>query len=269
MIPYYQGSHYVSGIVQMMEKNAEQLLPDRMELIIVNDSPEETVSVPEVAAFAFRVFVNQVNSGIHASRVNGLKAAEGEFILFLDQDDRIADHCLKSQIHAIGAADLVIANGYDGEAGGGRHLIFSDEKKQNCAGDLNCQYYYNNLIRSPGQVLIRRASIPDYWMEHIMKANGSDDVFLWLLMLCKGCRATVNREVLYEHIYTGSNTSGNDEGMLRSQIEVTALLKGIASTRGLRAFRRRAEYYTTAGTAHRLKYPDVGLLRGLYAWRHF
>ncbi len=269
VVPYYHGVCYVPGILQMMEKNAKLLFPDSMELIIVNDSPEETVTVPEMSTFSLRVLVNEVNSGIHASRVNGLRTAKGEYVLFLDQDDVITDHCLKSQIHAIGDADLVIANGYDGEADGGRHLIFSDEKKQACAGDLNCQYYYNNLIRSPGQVLIRRNSIPQYWMEHIMKSNGSDDVFLWLLMLCKGCRAAMNLEVLYEHVYTGSNTSGNDAGMLQSQIEVTELLKGIASSSGLHAFRRRAEYYTTTGTAHRLKYLDVGFLRGLYAWRHF
>ena len=126
---------------------------------------------------------------------------------------------------------------------------------------MKCQYYYNNLIRSPGQVLIRKSSIPAYWSEQIMKNNGSDDAFLWILMLCSGARAAVNEELVYEHVYTGENTSGNNEAMLRSQMEVAEKLKGIASPIGMWAFCRRAKYYCTGGRAHRLRYPDVGLLR--------
>ena len=155
----------------------------------------------------------------------------------------------------------MIGNGYDGEPDGGKHVFYSNASEQAAAGNLKCQYYYNNLIRSPGQVLIRRASIPVYWSEQIMKNNGSDDAFLWILMLCKGARAAYNEELVYEHVYTGENTSGNNEAMLRSQMEVAEKLKGIASPLGMWAFSRRAKYYCTGGTAHKLRYLDVGLLR--------
>ena len=94
-----------------------------------------------------------------------------------------------------------------------------------------------------------------------MKNNGSDDAFLWILMLCKGARAAYNEELVYEHVYTGENTSSNNEAMLRSQMEVAEKLKGIASPLGMWAFSRRAKYYCTGGTAHKLRYLDVGLLR--------
>ena len=80
--------------------------------------------------------------------------------------------------------EWALSNGYDDEPGGGRHLIFADRRQQLCATDLDCHYYYNNLIRSPGQVLIRKSSIPEYWSEHTLIHNGSDDAFLWILMLC-------------------------------------------------------------------------------------
>ena len=144
---------------------------------------------------------------------------------------------------------------------GGKHLFYSSASTQAAAGNLNCQYYYNNLIRSPGQVLIRKSSIPADWSEQIMKNNGSDDAFLWILMLCSGAKAAINEELVYEHVYTGENTSSNNEAMLRSQMEVAEKLKGIASPIGMWAFCRRAKYYCTGGSAHRLRYPDVGLLR--------
>ena len=269
IIPYYQGQRYLPDLLAMMERNAGILQNEtgkETEVLLVNDSPWEKPATDQIlqgaeTSYRLRVLTNPENSGIHATRVNGLKAAEGEFVQFLDQDDRISDRCLLSQYRAIGNVDFVIGNGFDGEADGGKHVFYSNASEQAAAGNLKCQYYYNNLIRSPGQVLIRRASIPVYWSEQIMKNNGSDDAFLWILMLCKGARAAYNEELVYEHVYTGENTSSNNEAMLRSQMEVAEKLKGIASPLGMWAFSRRAKYYCTGGTAHKLRYLDVGLLR--------
>ena len=274
IIPWYQGQRYLSGLLSMMERNAEILRDEagkEMEVLLVNDSPWENLETElkklaeGAAAYRLKVITNPQNSGIHATRVNGLNAAEGEFIQFLDQDDRITDRCLLSQYSSIGDADFVIGNGYDGERDGGRHLIFANSIAQAAAGDLKCQYYYNNLIRSPGQVLIRKSSIPAYWSEQIMENNGSDDAFLWILMLCSGARAAINEEVVYEHVYTGENSSSNNEAMLQSQMEVAEKLKGIASPIGMWAFCRRAKYYCTSDAVHKLRYPDVGLLRAIYS----
>ena len=272
VIPWYQGQRYLSGLLSMMERNAEILRYEagkEMEVLLVNDSPWENLETElrllekPVVPFPLKVLTNPQNSGIHATRVNGLNAAQGEFIQFLDQDDRITDRCLLSQYRSIGDADFVIGNGYDGEQDGGRHLIFANSIAQAAAGDLKCQYYYNNLIRSPGQVLIRRSSIPVYWSEQIMENNGSDDAFLWILMLCNGAKAAINEELVYEHVYTGENSSSNNMVMLQSQMEVAEKLKGIASPIGMWAFCRRAKYYCTSDAAHKLRYPDVGLLRAI------
>ena len=272
IIPYYQGERYLPDLLSMMERNAKILRAEagrEMEVLLVNDSPWEKLEGGRILqesteiSFHLRVLTNPENSGIHATRVNGLKAAEGEFVLFLDQDDRISDRCLLSQYNSIDDADFVIGNGYDEEPDGGKHLFYSNASVQAAAGNLKCQYYYNNLIRSPGQVLIRKSSIPAYWSEQIMKNNGSDDAFLWILMLCSGASVRINEELVYEHVYTGENTSSNNEAMLRSQMEVAEKLKGIASPIGMWAFSRRAKYYCTSDMAHRLRYPDVGLLRAV------
>ena len=270
IIPYYHGSRYLPGLLKMMQLNAESLQKELgfdLEVLLVNDSPEEAIEAEE-CNFTLRILTNPRNSGIHASRSNGLKQAEGEYILFLDQDDRISGNCLVSQMTHIGDADFVIGNGYDDEPGGGRHLIFADRKQQICATDLNCHYYYNNLIRSPGQVLICKSSIPEYWSEHTLCNNGSDDAFLWILMLSRGARGVINENVVFEHVHTGQNTSGDNSVMLNSQREVSVKLKGIASPIGMWAFLRRAEYYCLPGKFQKLRYLDVGLLRKFYAARH-
>ena len=271
VIPYYHGARYLDDLLTMMHCNAELLREKRgesAELVFVNDSPEETLQIPEQKLFQVKILTNSSNQGIHASRVDGLREAEGEYILFLDQDDRITDTCLNSQLEHIGEADFVIGNGMELLQDGSRKVIFSSREKQLCAADVKCHYFYNNLIRSPGQVLFRKTATPPYWTDHIMKNNGSDDAFLWILMLCSGKRAAINEETVYEHVYTGENTSASDEGMLRSQREAAALLKGRADPFGMWAFRRRAEYYCLNGSGHSIRYADVGILRFLYAKRH-
>lgn len=272
VIPYYHGRKYLSDLLEILRRNAETLRNSggsTLEAIFVNDSPDETLMIDNEEAFFLRIIDNPQNSGIHASRVNGLKNAAGNYVLFLDQDDRITDDCLASQLRHIGDADFVIGNGYDGEPSGGKHLIYSKPEIQKAAADLNAHYFFNNLIRSPGQVLIRRNSIPEYWTEAIMKNNGSDDAFLWILMLSNGAKAVLNPDVVYEHVYTGENSSSNDAAMLKSQLEAAEKLKGIASEKGMRAFTRRAEYYCTSGPMHKLSYLDVGIRRSQYSERHF
>ena len=271
IIPYYRGGRFLPGLFEMLNANEDQLRKRQgagIEVLLVNDSPDEEIITDGEFSFPLKILTNPQNSGIHASRVNGLKEAEGTNILFLDQDDRITDDCLSSQLSHIGGADFVVGNGYDEEPGGGRHLIFANRKQQICATDLNCHYYYNNLIRSPGQVLIRKSSIPAYWSEHKLCNNGSDDAFLWILMLCDGCRGEINEDTVFVHVFTGQNSSSNNEAMLKSQREVSDNMKGIASPLGMWAFRRRAQYYCLPGPLQKLRYPDVGLLRKFYARRH-
>ena len=270
IIPYYHGNRFLPGLLEMMRSNAENLRNETgsgLEVLIINDSPDETIEIDE-QPYSLKILTNPKNSGIHATRANGLKTAEGEYILFLDQDDRITNNCLVSQLRHIGKHDFVVGNGYDDEPGGGQHLIFSGRKQQLCSTDLKCHYYYNNLIRSPGQVLIRKASIPAYWSEQILNNNGSDDAFLWILMLCEGAKGTINEDVVFEHVFTGQNTSGDNSGMLNSQREVAEKLNGIASPLGMRAFLRRAEYYCQPGKFQKYRYWDVGLRRKVYSARH-
>ncbi len=80
-------------------------------------------------------------------------------------------------------------------------------------------------IVSLGQVLIKRTSIPEIWKQNIIKHNGADDYFLWLLMAGEGKRFSLNQEVLFEHVVTGMNTSGDTNEMMDSECEMIEVLK--------------------------------------------
>lgn len=57
--------------------------------------------------------IHQVNEGVSVARNKGLDAATGEFILFVDPDDWIADNALEILMREVEDADLVMFNNFE------------------------------------------------------------------------------------------------------------------------------------------------------------
>ena len=116
IIPIYKGQQFIPYWIRKIEKNAVHLnsLHLRCELILVNDSPEEEIRAEDLqtCGLSLKVLNSKENRGIHGARIYGLEHAEGEWIVFLDQDDWITDDYLLKQKLCIKDADVVICNGY-------------------------------------------------------------------------------------------------------------------------------------------------------------
>lgn len=113
IVPIYKGNCYVMNIIKMVEENVVTIKRTEehitVELLFINDSPDSPILIEGLNdhnSFDIRVINNAKNIGIHGSRVHGLREAKGEYILFLDQDDRIKDDCIISQLKCIGKADI-------------------------------------------------------------------------------------------------------------------------------------------------------------------
>jgi len=222
IVPIYMGKQYIDRIIQMVEENskkAREIQECLIELIFVNDFPIEQLEIQESKEISIKLIINSKNQGIHASRVNGLKASNGEFVLFLDQDDIIDSRYIKKQLAGIGNADAIVCNARQNDT----MMYFNEESYCNVT-NLR-KYFVRNQIVSPGQVLIRKAAIPNVWKDSILAHNGSDDYFLWILMLAANRKFAVNKEVLFEHVITGNNTSCNTEGMNKSILDVCYYLE--------------------------------------------
>ena len=221
IVPIYHGEKFISSIIDMVEKNIENLIDDssKFELIFINDDP--ATALPDYTSDLLNVCVvnTDINRGIHGARVYGLQHSTGDYVLFLDQDDIIFDNFFQSQLSQIGNADAVVCQA--------RH-----ENKQFYNNDLpferviSKEYMLNNgnSIVSPGQVLIKRSAISNIWMENIQAVNGADDFLLWMSMLGEGKRFALNHEILFEHTVDGSNTSWNTTKMLASEHEAISIL---------------------------------------------
>ena len=229
IVPLYKGKKYISNILKQINNNYEkvkQIL--EIEVIFVNDYPEEKIILNEYYGkmnnnIKLLFIENQYNMGIHESRINGLLKSSGNIIYFFDQDDYISGNYFESQYAVLQNNDVVVCNGF--QKGKTRNdLIYTSNYHINKVKKLNTYKMWNEIV-SPGQCLIKRQCIPNYWIENIVKNNGSDDFFLWVLLLTNNCKFVINYEKLYTHILTEYNFSNNFDKMINSNKEVCEYLK--------------------------------------------
>lgn len=256
--PFYNGNEYMERLIGCVRRNAENASHLSIELILVNDSPDCDIVYEEswIQGFGFRIVTNEINQGIQRSRINGIRVAEGKYILMLDQDDLIADHTVRSQLGKIGSADIIVSNGCD-ENPEDIDRIYRTTKHQKMVSEKWAYLVGGGVIVSPGQCVIKKESIPEKWYESCLKSNGADDLLLWYFMLHNNAKWAINEEMLYTHCQTGKNVSGVYQNIMTSAMEVLEILKeyNILSAKEERIYIRR--------------YKMLNLYRGKGRWRKY
>lgn len=103
VIPVYGVEGYIQECLQSVA--AQEQAEVRIECVIVDDcSPDRSMDI--VSEFVsnyhgdilFRVLHHDVNRGISATRNTGIKAATGDYILFIDSDDYLLGHSLAEML---------------------------------------------------------------------------------------------------------------------------------------------------------------------------
>lgn len=274
----YHGNRYVENLLAMVERNTVRLQAkypqQQVEYVLINDSPWEPLVLPQALSvhFVLRVLDNPENYGIHKSRARGIREAEGDRICILDQDDEISDDFLLSQFEVLGDQAAVVCNGIK-EFDDYTKPIYKDRLKMSL---VNHKLFYlkaANQIVSPGQCMLRKDAIPEAWLDNPQAVNGSDDLFLWLLMFHSGIRFVKNPRSLYIHKQVGSNLSNSLEAMCNSDLEMCALLrekalipeKDIRKRERMCAFLKHCGYRNRPNLSACFRYPDILFLK-LFAY---
>ena len=93
IIPAYNSSKFIKRVVTSVLLQTYE----NFELIIVDDcSTDNTVELVEsFADKRIKIVKHQHNTGAGVARQSGLKAATGEFIMFIDSDDYVKDDFLE------------------------------------------------------------------------------------------------------------------------------------------------------------------------------
>ena len=227
--PFYEGNRYIEEYQEMILENEKNLKDgDSLEVLIVNDSPKTAVALSGTSLIRknWKILTNNENIGIHGSRINGLSEASGEYVIFLDQDDLLTENAVPELIKAAREnkdAAVIVANAYLTQEDFRSEWYRTAYHKEKI-GDYATYRHIGTQIISPGQCLIKKDKIPEFWIYNPLRKNGADDYFLWILLLQAGEKFVYTDEVLYTHSYTGENISNRTEKTDASAYEFLDLL---------------------------------------------
>ncbi len=187
-----------------------------VEIIVVNDgSTDDTLD--RVSQYPGVRCIHGRNSGVATARNIGLRHSTGEYVVFLDHDDRLLPGALESNLRclrehpdsafAFGDVQCIDANGaqlpvrssYDGQ-------------------DYYAQLLHGSYIWTPGAVMYRRAVLTA--LSGFDPRMGCVSGYDLNLRITRALPVCYSRTVVLEYRLHEANTSRNNALMLRSEITV-------------------------------------------------
>ncbi|MBF8106381.1 glycosyltransferase [Serratia liquefaciens] len=122
IIPAYNAAATIGCLISKILSETRVAI----ELIIVNDgSTDDTSNVLRQISDNRLILIEQANQGVYAARNAALAIHQGEWVVFLDADDDIADGFIEArwQTAAVEKADVVIFNAWHSGAGHNRKAV--------------------------------------------------------------------------------------------------------------------------------------------------
>lgn len=113
IIPIYNVEKYIRKCIESCLM--QNVSSDEYELILVNDgSPDNSLTIAkEVASEATNItIISKENGGLSSARNTGLEKAKGEYVWFLDSDDRIELNCLRDIFDRLNNIEVLILDTY-------------------------------------------------------------------------------------------------------------------------------------------------------------
>lgn len=184
---------------------------DPVELIIVDDASQipasEVISADDYEFSEFEIIRHDENRGPNAARNTGVSAASGEYIAFLDDDDRWLPEKLERQIELFEAADEslgVVSTGWTRIRNGTTEEVWLPP---DISGEVTSALLCRNVVGTQSTVMVRAS---------IAKRVSFDERFPrwadheWYLSLSTECAFDRIREPLVLHEFETHNRITDD-----------------------------------------------------------
>jgi glycosyltransferase involved in cell wall biosynthesis len=216
VIPCYNQAQFLG---EAIESVLAQTYAD-CELLVVNDGSTDT-TLDTAARYPTVCCISQANQGVSAARNAGFQASRGDYLVFLDADDRLLPDAL-----AIGARAL---DDYPacGFAYGNAVVIAKDGRRTiprlrhiSERQDPYLALLYSNAVHTPGVVMYRRDLFEDVGgFDLDLRLSGAEDLEL-NLRLTRLSPVICHGRIVLEYRVHGENATANPGQMLRSSMLV-------------------------------------------------
>jgi glycosyltransferase involved in cell wall biosynthesis len=248
-------------LAEAVESALEQTYPP-LEVIVSDDGSQADIS-RALARFGDRVTLSRgEHRGIAPTRNAGFRAARGDFVVLLDQDDLFLPERLEALAEAaVQRPDLDVLTTdafieYDGKGKGQRFY----EALEFPTRDQRASIVADNFVYAHAAVR-REALLRVDGMDESQEVMGVDDWDLWIRLIFAGSRIGLVPEPLMRYRIRSASYSMQREARLEA---VIALLEKTARVRALRRRERRALAGTLRRTRGRLllKQTRTSLIEG-------
>jgi glycosyltransferase involved in cell wall biosynthesis len=213
VIPCYNQAHFLG---EAIESVLAQSYP-RFEIVVVDDGSTDDTTEVARRYHAVRC-VSQANQGLSAARNSGLTHSEGEYVVFLDADDRLLPGALEAGLECLKAnPECAFAFGrYRIIAGDGSFL--KPQRERVVDGDSYAALLRRNYVGVPAAVIYRRAvfaSVGDF----DTSAIASEDTEMYL-RITKRFPVCSHEKVVAEYRWHGATITSNAALMLSTSLAV-------------------------------------------------
>lgn len=212
VIPCYNSARYLAETIESVLAQTYA----RVEVIVIDDG--STDATHKIAQSYPVRYVYQTNRGISAARNTGVAHSRGEYIQFLDHDDRLLPNAIEVGVRflekqpecamAVGEHRYIQADGTE----------IGCSSKHTLGRDHYQELLKHNFIETPCSVLHRRSALELTGLFD-EKVQGAEDYELYLRTARQSPVITHDVPVAEYRLHE-ANTSGNAERMFMVSLEV-------------------------------------------------
>jgi glycosyltransferase involved in cell wall biosynthesis len=199
---------------EAIESALAQTYPNREVLVVDDGSRDRTPQV--AAAYAAVRYIRQENSGVSAARNAGVTQSRGEYLVFLDADDRLLPEAVEIGVYslrqhpacafAFGYCRLIAADG----------SLIAERESRRVSSKHYLELLRGNYIWCPGSVIYRRSTFDSVTgFDPLLGPCADYDLYL---RISRVFAVFCHNQFVVEYRFHGSNMSVDHSRMLREAL---------------------------------------------------
>lgn len=262
VMPVYNGEDYVS---EALDSLLSQTFQD-FEIICVDDGSTDTSHLileryrdqnPRISVF------KQHNAGVSAARNAGVQHANGDYVMFCDDDDLFANNMLETMVGLMEEhdADICVPNGYNLDMADNARIIEANYVRskylpaKECFSPQDAGKYLFQFATFHIYKMYRLSFLRDHSISFGTQRADEDGLFFAHALIEAGRIVVTTERLFYYRINTGSSVS---DGIYKEDIlagyEGMLLLKKLMEESGMLSDRDFHQSYVNRALAKTIDY---------------
>ncbi|WP_405332239.1 glycosyltransferase family 2 protein [Fibrobacter sp.] len=206
IIPVFNAEQYLDNCIQSIVNQTFT----NIEIILINDgSTDRSIDIIEAwkKKDARISCINQKNQGVTCARKNGVKAASGEWITFVDADDELPTNAIELMIIASKNNDVVIGHILIDHAWWNFPQYNSTWSQKKYMHDLLVK---RSIHWGPVAKLIRKSLIDEFIFDISPKITNGEDFIFNIRIATKTNKIRIINNDVYHYIYRPNSAISNN-----------------------------------------------------------